>query len=135
MGQRYQREIEEILDQVNEDAPSGSAPAGKGRAPKAWQTRPGQTSGRRGQRRLTFSSGRLMMVGVVLIVSALLLLGVAPALAAPAAWLGIGLLITGYVVYFTKPRRPVERRWRGEIIEDDPEPNGLLRLWRWLTRG
>lgn len=132
MANRYQREIEEILEQVNEEAPSGGKL--RGRAPQAQRAR---SSGRPGSSpgpRAAFTSGRLMQAGVILIISSLLLIALVPSLAGPAVWLGIFLLITGYVVHFAKPRRTVERRWRGESIEDQPEPRGIERLWRWLTR-
>jgi hypothetical protein len=133
MSNRYQREIEEILDQVNEDASKGSQP--KGRASQAQRTRSARRPRSGAGPRAMFTSGRLMLAGVILIVSSLLMIGVLPSLAGPAVWLGIALLITGYLVYFAKPRRTIERKWRGESIEDPPEPNGLERLWRWLTRG
>jgi hypothetical protein len=131
MSNRYQREIEEILEQVNEDAPTGAQP--KGRAGQVQRATRRPRSGANPS--AAFTSGRLMLAGVALIVSSLLFIGLLPSLAGPAVWLGIFLLITGYVVYFAKPRRTVERRWRGEIIEDEPEPNGIERFWRWLTRG
>ena len=133
MSNRYQREIEEILEQVNEDAPTGRQP--KGRASRAQGARATRQPRSRANPRAALTSRRLMLAGIVLIVSSLLFIGLVPSLAGPAVWLGIFLLITGYVVYFTKPRRTVERRWRGEIIEDEPEPNGIERFWRWLTRG
>ena len=132
MANRYQREIEEILEQVNEKAPSGSRP--RGRAPQAQRARSGGRPRSGAGPRAAFTSGRLMLAGVILIISSLLLIGLVPSLAGPAVWLGIFLLVTGYVVHFAKPRRTVERRWRGESIEDQPESRGMERLWRWLTR-
>ena len=133
MANRYQREIEEILEQVNEGAPTGRQP--QGRASQAQGARATRQPRSRANPRAAFTSRRLMLAGIVLIVSSLLFIGLVPSLAGPAVWLGIFLLITGYVFYFAKPRRTVERRWRGEIIEDEPEPNGIDRFWRWLTRG
>ena len=54
--------------------------------------------------------------------------------ATPIAWVGIVAFIGAYVLYFTKPRRTVERRWRGQSIEDVPEPGPLGRFWRWVSR-
>jgi hypothetical protein len=131
MSQRYQKEIEEILEQVNEEPPAAS---GSGRRPPPWETAPAQSAGRRGSRALfRFTIGKVMLAGVVLLLLSPLLGGWG--LMAPAALGGIALIIGAYVVYFTKPRRQVERRWRGQSIEDEPEPNGLLLFWRWLTRG
>ena len=132
MANRYQREIEEILEQVNEEAPSGAKP--RGGAPQAQRVRSAGRPRSGAGPRAAFTSGRLMLAGVILIISSLLLIGVVPSLSGPAVWLGIFLLITGYVVHFAKPRRTIERRWRGESIEDQPELSGIERLWRWLTR-
>jgi hypothetical protein len=132
MANRYQREIEEILEQVNEKAPSGAKP--RGRAAQAQHARSGGRPKSGAGPRAAFTSGRLMLAGVILIISSLLLIGLMPSLAGPAVWLGIFLLITGYVVHFAKPRRTIERRWRGESIDDRSEPSGIERLWRWLTR-
>ena len=81
-------------------------------------------------RRFSFrlTTGKVLLVGVVLLPVALIS-GIDI-----LAWLGIGLIVTAYVMYFTRPRRTVERRWRGQLIEDQPEPNVLQRLWHWLTR-
>ena len=130
MSQRYQREIEEILDQVNEGSPADEV-SRKRRQLK--QHRPPKLPGRR--LRWSLSTGRLMLMGIGLLVASLLLVGIFPPLAAPAAWLGIILFIGAYVVFFTKPRPVTEKRWRGQSIEDTPPQTGLQRFWSWLTRG
>ena len=130
MSQRYQREIEEILDQVNEDAPAGK---GRSKQGQLKQQRQPRTPGARP--RWGMSTGRLMLMGIGLLVTSLLLVGIFPPLAAPAAWLGIALFIGAYVVFFAKPRPRVEKRWRGQSIEDGPTQSGLQRFWSWLTRG
>jgi hypothetical protein len=133
MSERYQKEIEEILEQVNEDAPVTSS---SGRKLRPWEVARAQSSEARPLKarapfRLTI--GKVLLAGVVLLVLSPLLGSFG--LMAPAAWGGIILIIGAYVAYFAKPRRKIERRWRGEIIDDDPEPTGLSRVWRWLTRG
>ncbi len=132
MSQRYQKEIEEILEQVNEDAPANSGPSRKLRP---WEAARAQSmsTGQRPKASFRLTIGKVLLAGVVLLVLSPLLGGLG--LMAPAAWGGIILIIGAYVVYFTKPRRQVERRWRGQSIEDEPEPNGFSRIWRWLTRG
>jgi hypothetical protein len=134
MANRYQREIEEILDKVNEDQPAESGKGGRPRQRReanASRPRPRQAP----RFNLNFSPGRLLIIGVALLFSSLMFLSILPELAAPAAWVGIGLFIVAYVLLFVKPRRTVDKRWRGQIIEDDPEPNALLRFWRWVSRG
>ena len=132
MSQRYQKEIEEILEQVNEEAPANS---GSGRKLRPWEVARAQSmsTGQRPKASFRLTIGKVLLAGVVLLVLSPLLGGIG--LMAPAAWGGIILIIGAYVVHFTKPRRQVERRWRGQSIEDEPEPNGFSRIWRWLTRG
>lgn len=131
MSQRYQKEIEEILEQANVDASEGKEQSGRAKSHEKDHPKPARKS--RVSRGSLFTPGRLLIAGVVLLVLALALssLGWMPYL----AWTGIGLIIASYVVYFTKPRRTIERRWRGQLIEDEPEPNPWQRLWRWITRG
>ncbi len=140
MSQRYQREIEEILDQVNAEAPAekGGRPV---RSP-ADQASPPRRSrgGRRGLLSLIpigISPGRLLLTGIVLLLAAMVLRSAIPGIAGPLTWTGVGLFIAAYVIFFTRPRRSIERRWRGRSIEDGPPSgrrNPLERLWRWVNR-
>ena len=136
MGQRYQREIEEILDKVNEDQPTGPtarSASGSRRERAAQRIR----APREGSRfRLEFSPSKLLLGGIALLLVsfAMLLMGLTT-FAAPIAWVGIAAFIGAYVLFFTKPRRTVERRWRGQSIEDVPDPGPLGRFWRWVSRG
>lgn len=133
MSQRYQKEIEEILGQVTEDVPAGPG-SDSGRNLRPWEVARAQSMSTKPPReRFRFTIGKALLAGVILLVISPLLGGFG--LMAPAALGGIGLIIGAYVVYFTKPRRRIERRWRGQSIEDAPEPNGLSRVWSWLTRG
>lgn len=131
MSQRYQKEIEEILEQVNEEPPTV---AGSGRKFRAHgQVHAESESGVKPRAKFQLTIGKIMLAGVVLIFLSPLLGGLG--LMAPAALGGIVLIIGGYVMYFTKPRRQVERRWRGQLIEDESESIGFSRFWHWLTRG
>ena len=134
MSQRYQKEIEEILEQVNEEPPTpgrGGSSRSRGDARSAPPRPPGSSS----RFALQVSPGRLMLIGLALLFVALISLSLLPMLAAPSAWVGIGLFIVAYVLFFVKPRRTIERRWRGQLIEDEPGDSGLMRFWRWVTRG
>ena len=52
---------------------------------------------------------------LVFIVTALLQLWV-------LIWVGLALLVVGYLLFFVTPRNiSMEKRWRGERIEDSPE--------------
>lgn len=128
--QRYEREIEEILGQVNEEAPAATkSRRGARRATReAWPGGPPRL-----RAAFDFSSGRLFLIGAALLVGSLVLTLVGFAFAAPFAWVGIGLFIVAYLRFFTKPRRTVDRMWRGQSIEDPPSPSAPSRWWRWIT--
>ncbi|MCI0778564.1 MAG: hypothetical protein J4N31_02335 [Chloroflexi bacterium] len=128
--QRYEREIEEILGQVNEEAPAAKKSR---RGPRRATSEVRPAGPRLRPPTLDFSSGRLFLIGAALLVGSLVLTLVGFAFAAPFAWVGIGLFIVAYLRFFTKPRRNVDRMWRGQSIEDPPSPSAPSRLWRWIT--
>jgi hypothetical protein len=133
MSQRYQKEIEEILGQASKDTPVSSEAASDRKLRSREVARAQSMSGHLPRERFRITIGKALLSGAILLVISPLLGGLG--LMAPAALVGIVLIIGSYVVYFTKPRGHIERRWRGQSIEDDPEPNGFLRMWRWLTHG
>ena len=51
------------------------------------------------------------------------------------AWVGVALFIAAYVMFFTKPRIPTEKRWRGQPLDDPLDVSPIARLWRWIARG
>jgi hypothetical protein len=68
----------------------------------------------------------MLLAGLILfVVAALLGLG-------PLIWVGLGLLIVSYLLFFITPRSiSYEKRWRGRSVDD-----GRLTAWdrfrRWL---
>jgi hypothetical protein len=127
MAQRYQREIEKILDKTNDE--SEKAGTNMSASPRR-QSRGSQASAPRSGPRFTprFTPGNLVVAGVVLLITAVVLGS------QPLMWIGIALFVIAYVSYFNKPGRNVERRWRGQSIEDEPQPSVVQRLWSWITR-
>lgn len=127
MAERYQREIEEILEEAGERPPA--------RPPK--RARPPRRRPARRERgySLVPTPGRIAFAGAAAIAAALAL----NLLDAPGAtiflWAGVALLVAAYAAYFMKPRRTVERRWRGQLMDAPPEPGPLSRLWRRITGG
>ena len=129
MAQRYQREIEEILDQAGGNAPAGRNATGKRQRrsadkvsrPSSWRVP------------VSVSPGRLLIIGVVTLLAGLLL-PFPDGISKFVAWVGVGLFVLSYVLFFAQPRRTVERRWRGQSMEDEVPPSQLERFWRWLTR-
>lgn len=126
MAERYQREIEEILEEAGEQAPP--------RPPR--RVRPPRRPARRKRGySLVPTPGRIAFAGAAAIAAALAL----NLLGAPGAtvflWAGVALLVGAYAAHFTQPRRTVERRWRGQALDAPPEPGPLSRLWRRITGG
>ena len=129
--QRYEREIEEILGQVNEEAPAATKPR-RGARRATSDVRPAGPPRLRPPS-LDFSPGRLFLIGAGLLVLAGVLMAMGFGFAAPFAWIGIALFVVAYLRFFTKPRRGVDRMWRGQSIEDPPSPSAPSRWWRWIT--
>ena len=132
MPERYQDEIEEILREAGESPPNEAskdlpraddqmaAPVRATGRPPAPVTAPG----RRWWPRIT--PGKLMLLGLVLFVIGALSFR-------PLVWAGLGLVVVGYLLFFVTPRSiRVEKRWRGQVVEESVSP--LERLKRWLMR-
>ena len=132
VAQRYQREIEEILGQSGDDEPdSGAERAKPSRAPRRRARSPRRSLGSL----LRLTPGRLLLAGVALLILSVLLKALDAPGVTPFLWASVVLFVFAYVSYFTRPRRTVERRWRGQLM-DDPQPAGpFSRLWRWITGG
>ncbi len=130
MAQRYQREIEEILGQAGEEGQDD----GSGRTPRS--SRRATRSRRPGLGRFVRPTpGRLLLAGIVLLILSVVAGPLGVPGGGPFFLASVVLFVFAYVAYFTRPRRTVERRWRGQPM-DDPQPAGpLSRLWRWITGG
>lgn len=125
MSQKYQREIEEILGNVEEL-----------RSHRAGQKRQGliHASGAAfvrlmGGRGWHLSPGRIMLGSLALLLVALLMKGSMPGLVAPMVWTGIVLFILGYALFFINPPS-YEKRWRGHVIEKPPRWRERFLRWR-----
>ena len=132
MAQRYQREIEEILGQAGEEG-QGAGPGGS--KPPRSPRRVSRSPRRRLGALIRPTPGRLLLAGIVLLILAVVFNALDAPGVRPFFWASVVLFVFAYVAYFTRPRRTVERRWRGQPM-DDPQPAGpLSRLWRWITGG
>ncbi|MDA0264163.1 MAG: hypothetical protein O3A93_10375 [Chloroflexi bacterium] len=133
MPDKYEQEIEEILKNAGEDALGEAA----GESEKPLEDRPravrraarperAPVSANSGRRWPTITPGKILMTGLmVFIITALLQIWV-------LIWLGLALLVIGYLLFFITPRNiAMEKRWRGESIDDPPE-SPWDRLKRWL---
>ena len=116
---RYEREIEEILDKAGDDLPGDGKQARVARRrvrPRA--PRPARAAPNIGAL-LTWN--RLLIGGVILIILSLVLSENL------LLYAGLGVIVIAYFIFFNRPRRSTEKRWRGERIEED---EGGLPFWR-----
>ena len=134
MPEKYKDEIEEILKNAGELAPS-KIPRESERHPEDRPrgresrdvTRSRQTSVPHSEpsRSLpAITPGKLMLVGVIL-----LLIGFK---FWPLIWLGLAILAGGYMMYFVAPQTlNYEKRWRGQSV-DEPPTSQWDRLKHWI---
>ena len=123
MSDKYQREIEEILRQAGELAPA-KRPAGQRQS--VWKLAWLHLAESVGGKTWTISPGRVMLVAVALLLSALIVRAAVPGLVGPLAWAGLVLFIVGYGLFFVRPRK-LERRWRGQPMDTDDSLWGRFR--------
>jgi hypothetical protein len=122
MSQRYQREIEDILKQSGELKRTGR---GGGSGPSFWQlVRLWISRLLRG--RSWSQPGRLILIAVSLLLSALIIRSIVPGIAGPVAWAGLLLFVLAYAMFFVRPRE-TEKRWRGQPL-DEPGPSWWDRI-------
>ena len=131
MPSRYQKEIEDILEQTGKSAPRlPDTPKGQ---------RGGASRGRRGALgRLVgllpwrVSPAKLMLISfAVLLVAALLNVFNRPAVS-PVFGVGLALFIVAYILFFLpSSRSQAERRWRGRPV-DYGRRAWASRLRRWF---
>ena len=132
MQDKYQKEIEEILKNAGEILPEESGrekekpledrPRAVRQAEDA--SRPTPSISTKG-RWPTVTPGKILMTGlVVFVITALLQIWV-------LIWVGLALLVFGYLLFFITPRSiSMEKRWRGESIEDVPDsPWDRFKQW------
>lgn len=134
MSERYQREIEEILQQVGESTPTKEPRKAEKNSLLAPLSRIGRGIGNH----IYLSSRRLMTIGVALLLSAILVSAMFPGLFGPFVWLGLILFILVYALFFARFNHKMERRWRGRPVEPQPPAGRGEGLWhrcqRWLRR-
>ena len=133
MPEKYKDEIEEILKRAGEAAPSKTPreserhtedrPQGRGSLVGRQAPAPGSKPN---QRRPSITPGKLMLVGVILLLVGFKFW--------PLIWVGLAILAGGYMMYFVAPRTiNYEKRWRGRSVEDAPTSQ-WDRLKRWIIR-
>jgi hypothetical protein len=131
MTQRYQQEIDEILEKSDEE------PTPTPVFQPSAHVRLMRSSRARGRTLLFYPSAtRLLLFGLLLLFTALLLGRLAPSFAGVIAWLGVGLLVAAYIGFFTQTRRSSDEEPTADRHPDgDREESVERRIWRWITRG
>ena len=134
MSHRMQQEIEEILGKYKKFPLREPFWRRIRRRLSRWLNRVGQWSASHLPR---ITIGRVMLVGIVLIIAAYFGVG---GRSTTQMVLAAGLILFVAAFIFSLRRRPryVERRWRGQTLEiDEPGVGQRLRSWwsRWRSGG
>ena len=132
MPERYQEEIEEILKGIEDKSPTQTRAGGVDRGPaevyrSVRYKEPPETQSaavRRPWWRSLLSSGKLALAGLLMFVVWVLVQWT------PLIWIGIGLLVVSYLLFFVKPRSPYgEKMWRGKSMEERRSPWDSVKRW------
>ena len=112
MPEKYEREIEEILAKSSKDSKRSNA--NKSLLNMLFKYLNQSVS----VRNFKISPGRIMLVGICLLLLSLIIRTFAPTWTSFFAWTGLLILILGYFLFFlgSKNSSP-EKRWRGRPIE------------------
>ena len=133
MPSRYEREIEDILAKSG-----GFDPDPPEREPKR---------DRRNFRRLVWlyvkqslggsplsmSPGRIMLIGFVLLMAALIAVPFGIGIVGYVAFAGLIIFIIGYALVLARPPK-IEKRWRGQPMDMDADQSWLERMRRKVFR-
>jgi hypothetical protein len=129
MPEKYKEEIEEILRRTDEVAPaSPTREAEKTPVDLAQPADPARRSPRpsRGSvwRWPALSPGKILLAGLVLfLVAAVLQQGI-------LVWVGLGVLVAAYLLFFVKPQpTSYEKRWRGRAVEERTSVWRRVKSW------
>ncbi len=118
MSSKYQREIEEILEKAGDLPSTGGRRKGAGyslpRLVLLYVKR--SLSGKL----WSLSPGRVMLIGLVLLVTGLVIRPYVDGAFSYLAWAGLLVSIVGYGMVLAKPPTQ-EKLWRGQPIEDPKE--------------
>jgi hypothetical protein len=124
MAERFKREIEEILQQSEKPAGPGRPRRG-GKGPSRGSPLPFFRIQK------LWSPGRLFVVSVALLLSALILNTTGSRIVSLFFWLGLVLSILAYALFIVRSEKRPERRWRGQVVDDERRPSWRSRFRRW----
>ena len=120
MSSKYQREIEEILQKAGDIDGGGRRPEPASPDRKIGFFRLVWLYVRQslGGRFWSISPGRVMLLGFVLLLSALLIIPLVGGRAGLLGWAGLIIFIVGYGMVLVRPPKS-PKMWRGEPVEDN----------------
>ena len=120
MANRYQREIEEILHQDNMEA----VPSKHGFFDRIFDWANASNTSRKPQ---GLNGSQFFLGSISLLLVALLLNALGLGFALGLAWVGLILFVISFFMFFTQSSGPIEKRWRGQLIDDSARPESFLR--------
>lgn len=127
MPEKYQEEIEDILRGLGEKTPVGAnrgseKPADDAPIASRQAQPPAPITNKSGFWPMV-SPSKLAVIGLVLLIIGLFWVR-------PLIWVGLGFLVGAYLLFFIKPRSiPMDKRWRGQPIEQESNSWDKLRRW------
>ena len=72
----------------------------------------------------SLTPGKIMLAGVIVFLVGIISF-------TPLIWVGLGMLVVAYLMYFVAPRSmSYEKRWRGRVMEE--RRTAWQRVRRWL---
>lgn len=131
--EQYESEIEEILRQADLEAPTPIRPRKSSFSSLLMQYARQSLEGKA----WSITPGRIVLVAVSLLLVAAITRMVMPSVFGPLAWAGLLLFIIGYGMFFVKPPKGPEQRWRGQPLDDvgsGPKATIIDRIRRKLGR-
>jgi hypothetical protein len=129
MPEKYQDEIEEILRRAGEAVPSDASKEverpSEDRPTLLRDSRPARSPDHGNVRRWpSITPGKIMVGGLIVFVVGIFTFP-------PLIWVGLGMLVVAYLLYFVTPRSiSQEKRWRGRIVEE--RRTAFQQVKRWL---
>ncbi|MDP6455497.1 MAG: hypothetical protein QF898_19625 [SAR202 cluster bacterium] len=127
MSSKYQREIEEILEKSG-DLGSSKPPRPQPEKESLFRLVGLYIKNALSGKLWSLSPGRVMLIGLLLLLSMLIVMQFVPGIPGLLAWAGLLIFIVGYGMVLAKPPK-MEKRWRGQSMEPSGES-----LWDRLRR-
>lgn len=130
MPEQWQKDIEEILDNLEARPPNPPSSPQRRRPRRTGPSRLRGVSRLVAARLSRMTSGRLMLTAIALVLVGYALRLVSPLLFQYLVIAGVVLFVTAFVLSFQRPLRHPHKRWRGRVVEmHEPSLYERLRLW------